>query len=151
MPGRKVRTRLNVVFGTKGSTGLMTINFSRKLAYASRWFPSYAWQRLTRRPPHGIVHLIFALADHFEPGFVPGDGQARLARLTQRRLWLLWCVQCVLARHQDLRAWRFLLGSIEALHGILAPLPESGRADQEEFPIGYARLRYLVSSRLRFE
>ena len=69
----------------------MELSFSRKLAYASRWFPSYGWQKLTRRRPRGTVHLIFALADHFEPGVVPGDGHARASYDEQERRLQRWC------------------------------------------------------------
>ena len=47
------------------------IGIADKLSYAVRWLPAYAWQRLTRRPSGGKVHLIISLADHFEPAFVP--------------------------------------------------------------------------------
>ena len=47
----------------------------RKLSYA-RWVPAHAWQQLTRPTERGIVHLIFALADHFEASIVPENGRA---------------------------------------------------------------------------
>jgi hypothetical protein len=62
----------------------------RKLSYG-RWLPSYAWQRLTRSAPHGVVHLIFALADHFEPAIVPGNGRARAPFSEQERRIEQWC------------------------------------------------------------
>jgi len=58
---------------------------SRKLSYLVRWLPSYGWQRLTRGAPKGAVHLIFALADHFEPSVVPENGQARAPYDEQER------------------------------------------------------------------
>jgi hypothetical protein len=61
-----------------------------KLGYA-RWLPSYARQRLTRTVPRGTVHLIFALADHFEPAIVPGDGRARTPFSEQERRVEEWC------------------------------------------------------------
>lgn len=61
-----------------------------KLRYA-RWLPSYAWQRLTRSVPAGNVHLMVALADHFEPAFVPGDGRARAGFSEQERRVENWC------------------------------------------------------------
>jgi len=64
---------------------------SQKLAYGLRVGPSYVWQRLTRRLPTGKVHLIFALADHFEPAIVPGDGQARAPYDEQERRLERWC------------------------------------------------------------
>lgn len=62
----------------------------RRLSYG-RWLPSYAWQRLTRPTPRGRVHLIFALADHFEPSVVPEDGQARAPFAEQERRVTHWC------------------------------------------------------------
>jgi len=50
-----------------------------------RWFPSYAWQRITRRSPRGPRHLIIALADHFEPAILPHDGWARAPYHEQER------------------------------------------------------------------
>ena len=56
-----------------------------------RWLPNYAWQRLTRNLPRGRVHLILAMADHFEPAIVPGDGQARTTHDEQQRRVDSWC------------------------------------------------------------
>jgi len=61
-----------------------------KLSYG-RWLPSYAWQRLTRSVPRGNVHLIFALADHFEPAIVPEDGRASAPFIEQERRVEHWC------------------------------------------------------------
>ncbi len=63
----------------------------RKLAYGLKIFPSYTWQRLTRSTPAGPIHLIVALADHFEPAIVPGDGQARAAYSEQEQRLERWC------------------------------------------------------------
>jgi hypothetical protein len=63
---------------------------SDKLRY-SRWLPSYAWQRLTRSVPRGTVHVIFALADHFEPAIVPGNGRARASLPEQLLRVEEWC------------------------------------------------------------
>ena len=63
-----------------------------KLAYG-RWLPSYAWQRLTRRIPNGTVHLIIALADHFEPSIIPEDGRARAPLSEQDRRVEQWCYE----------------------------------------------------------
>ena len=62
----------------------------RKLSYA-RWLPGYAWQRLTRPTLRGEVHLIFTLADHFEPSIVPDDGRARAPIAEQDRRVDRWC------------------------------------------------------------
>jgi hypothetical protein len=61
-----------------------------KLSYG-KWLPSYAWQRMSRPVPRGRIHLIFALADHFEPAFVPEDGRARAAFPEQERRLETWC------------------------------------------------------------
>lgn len=61
-----------------------------KLSYA-RWLPSYVWQRLTRSVPRGTVHLIIALADHFEPAILPEDGRARASFGEQERRVEQWC------------------------------------------------------------
>jgi hypothetical protein len=62
-----------------------------KVAYGLRILPGYGWQRLTRRLPQGKVHIILALADHFEPAIVPGDGQARAPYNEQERRVERWC------------------------------------------------------------
>jgi hypothetical protein len=49
-----------------------------------------AWQRLTRRMPAGKLHVIVALADHFEPAIVPGDGRARAPYDEQERRLERW-------------------------------------------------------------
>jgi hypothetical protein len=61
-----------------------------RLSYA-RWLPHYTWQRLTRSPSPGRVHLIFALADHFEPSIVPENGRARAPLSEQDRRVKQWC------------------------------------------------------------
>src|SRR5437899_7878719 len=63
----------------------------RRLKYASRCFPAYAWQRLTRRTPSGKVHLVIALADHFEPSSLPGEGAGFAPRDVQQKRLDTWC------------------------------------------------------------
>jgi hypothetical protein len=67
------------------------MGLSKKLSYGARWLPGYAWQRLARRASRGPVHLIIALADHFEPAIVPGDGRARAPQAEQERRLERWC------------------------------------------------------------
>lgn len=57
-----------------------------------RWLPAYGWQRLSRRLPNRkSVHLIIALADHFEPAFLP-ESPLRFADLSeQERRLEEWC------------------------------------------------------------
>lgn len=63
----------------------------QKLLYLTGWAPTYFWQRLTRRQHAGKSHLIFALADHFEPAIVPEDGAARAPYAEQERRLERWC------------------------------------------------------------
>jgi hypothetical protein len=65
---------------------------AKKLSYA-RWLPSYAWQRLTRSAPRGKVHLIVALADHFEPAILPESPRLRAPFSEQERRVDHWCSQ----------------------------------------------------------
>ena len=62
-----------------------------QMSYGLRILPGYVWQRLTRPKPEGPVHLIFALADHFEPSIVPENGRARAAHEVQERRLEFWC------------------------------------------------------------
>ncbi len=63
----------------------------RKAEYATKCLPSYAWQRLTRRPARGRVHLIIALADHFEPSCMPGENAGYAPRAVQAERLDTWC------------------------------------------------------------
>jgi len=63
---------------------------AQKLPYLC-WIPHYLKQRLTRRLPRGTVHLILAVADHFEPSIVPGNGFARAAYDEQEQRVECWC------------------------------------------------------------
>ena len=63
----------------------------QQLSYGFRLLPSYAWQKLTRRVPRGPVHLVIALADHFEPSIVPENGLLRAPYDEQERRLEFWC------------------------------------------------------------
>jgi hypothetical protein len=65
------------------------MGFENKIAYARKILPS-ATRRAFYSPVRGPVHLIFALADHFEPAIVPEDGQKRAPRLEQERRLEWW-------------------------------------------------------------
>jgi hypothetical protein len=67
------------------------MGLKNKLSYGARWLPAYAWQKLTRRVPAGPVHIILALADHFEPAIVPQNGRARAPYDEQERRLERWC------------------------------------------------------------
>jgi hypothetical protein len=66
--------------------------FRKSLSYV-KWLPAYAWQRLTRPTPAGKVHLIFALADHFEPSFISGGGRAHASLNEQEQRIENWCAE----------------------------------------------------------
>ncbi len=66
-------------------------SFRDKLSYGCRVLPAYAWQRLARRAGRGRVHLVLALADHFEPSIVPDDGMLRAPYEEQERRVESWC------------------------------------------------------------
>lgn len=55
------------------------MSLGAKAVYASKLLPSYFWQRLARPTVRGPVHLMIALADHFEPAIDPRDGNARVS------------------------------------------------------------------------
>jgi hypothetical protein len=78
-------------FAERARTGRRNVGLRQKLSYLSRWLPSYLWQRVARNRPPSRTHLIFALADHFEPGIVPGDGSARAPYPEQERRLVRWC------------------------------------------------------------
>lgn len=67
------------------------LTLANKLSYAARVVPSCAWQFVTRSVPKGPVHLIFTLADHFEPAIVPEDGRGRAPAAEQERRLERWC------------------------------------------------------------
>ncbi len=61
----------------------------KQLAYARKVFPSATWRAL-QSPVRGPMHLILALADHFEPAIDPADGQKRVPRVEQERRVEWW-------------------------------------------------------------
>lgn len=64
---------------------------ARKLSYAAKCLPAYAWQRLTRPAVQGPVHLILALADHFEPASIPGHNMGYAPPEVQNQRLQVWC------------------------------------------------------------
>ena len=62
-----------------------------KVRHNLRWLPAYGWQRIVRRPPGGPVHLLFALADHFEPSFDPAAPGTYVEEGEQERRLEQWC------------------------------------------------------------
>ena len=66
------------------------MSFANKLAYARKVLPAATWRGL-RSPVSGPVHLIFAMADHFEPAIDAVDGTKRVSRSEQERRVEWWC------------------------------------------------------------
>jgi len=64
---------------------------ARKLRYAAKCFPAYTWQRLTRPVAQGPVHLILALADHFEPASILGPNLGYAPPAVQNQRLEVWC------------------------------------------------------------
>lgn len=57
-----------------------------------RWVPSYVGQRLFRRPNRSApLHLVVALADHFEPYIVPQNPKLFLSQPDQLKRVRDWC------------------------------------------------------------
>ena len=65
------------------------MNLRKKIAYARKVLPGGTWRALSA-PVREPVHLIMAVADHFEPAIVPSDGQKRVARSEQERRLEWW-------------------------------------------------------------
>jgi hypothetical protein len=63
-----------------------------KALECARWLPAYGWQRLTRRSRRSEgTHLIIALADHFEPAYMPEAPSEFAALDEQERRLEEWC------------------------------------------------------------
>jgi hypothetical protein len=62
-----------------------------KTLRALRWVPAYAWQRLARRPAASPLHLVFAVADHFEPSILPEAVERYASVAEQNRRLEKWC------------------------------------------------------------
>ncbi len=74
--------------GTKASE-VQNMGLENKIAYAMKVLPA-ATRRALNSSVRGPVHLIFALADHFEPAIDPEDGQKRVPRSEQERRLEWW-------------------------------------------------------------
>jgi len=75
----------------EGASGRSPMSMMAKAAYVAKVLPSYLWQAASRRPASGPVHLMIALADHFEPAIDPRDGMARVPQGEQERRLEFWC------------------------------------------------------------
>src|ERR1700682_1254242 len=68
------------------------MELGRKLLHSLRWIPAYLWQRIARRDADGEpTHLIFSIANHFEPSIIPHNGRARANKGEQERRLEHWC------------------------------------------------------------
>jgi hypothetical protein len=65
----------------------------RRVQYAWKCLSPYLLQRLTRPAMKGRVHLILAVADHFEPSSIPGDYAGYAPRDVQEKRLETWCNQ----------------------------------------------------------
>jgi len=70
-----------------------------------RWAPAFWWQRITRRlPRRGPLHLIVAVADHFEPSMIPDVPAGTYASMDeQERRLEHWCrtYPAAMGSHRD--------------------------------------------------
>jgi hypothetical protein len=56
------------------------------------WLPVYGYQWLMRRPRRSdVVHLVMAVADHFEPSIMPGSPETYASVDEQERRLEWWC------------------------------------------------------------
>jgi hypothetical protein len=67
----------------------ITMSFKQKIAYARKVLPS-ATLRTLSPVPRGPVHLVIAMADHFEPAIDPESGLKRVPRSEQERRLEWW-------------------------------------------------------------
>ena len=84
-------TQLSGSQSPRAGTGRSGVSFKQKLSYLSRWVPAYIWTRIAGQRPPNRTHLIFAVADHFEPAIVPENGAARVSYSEQERRMEYWC------------------------------------------------------------
>ena len=65
------------------------MSLRKKLVYGSKVLPGATWRAL-HAAPRGEVHLVIAMADHFEPAIVPEDGMKRAPRSEQEQRLEQW-------------------------------------------------------------
>jgi len=65
------------------------MSLGKKIAYARKVLPGGTWRTLSA-PVREPVHLIMAVADHFEPAIDPSGGQKRVPRSEQERRLEWW-------------------------------------------------------------
>jgi len=65
------------------------MSLKKKIVYASKILPGASWRGLSP-PVSGSVHLLIAMADHFEPAIDIEDGQSRVPRSEQEARLEWW-------------------------------------------------------------
>lgn len=79
------------------------MQLTEKILNCASWLPSFILQRCTRTSYAGSgLHLIFCLADHFEPAILPGQGGTRAELDVQKARLERWSSEIPKA----LRQWR---------------------------------------------
>jgi hypothetical protein len=66
------------------------MSLRKKISYAKKVGGAATWRGL-QSPVRSPVHLIFTLADHFEPAIDPVDGYQRVSHAEQERRVEWWC------------------------------------------------------------
>lgn len=65
---------------------------AKKVRENLQWLPSYAWQQvIPRRAPRAALHVLIAVADHFEPAIVPENPGSFAPRDEQEQRLERWC------------------------------------------------------------
>ena len=71
------------------------VQYLGKLASNARWMPAYTFQRVfCRQCASGPLHIVIALANHFEPYIVPQNPKVFLDRSHQLERVRAWCRRC---------------------------------------------------------
>lgn len=85
-----MRTRSLKIDVERSSDSPIEMSLANKFAYARKVLPG-ATRRGLRSAVTGPVHLIFVVADHFEPAIDAEDGRRRVSRFEQERRVEWWC------------------------------------------------------------
>jgi len=76
----------------RGKNTVSDMPRAEKVLNSMRWLPAYVWQVLTRKLSRiGRRHVIIALADHFEPSFLPDTPDKWALGDAQEQRLEKWC------------------------------------------------------------
>jgi hypothetical protein len=81
-----------------------------KVRSTLRWLPTSVWQRVVRRATRvRPIHLLIAVADHFEPGILPDSPHLFASRDEQEQRLERWCCEYpkMADRHRDVEGRPF--------------------------------------------